>query len=80
MDATKATVQTEGAIEAEAVAVTIVVDTTAVADTTVVATTVEEEVDLLVWGKLHSATAPKVPQYTEMRHDLLSLTPSSLAN
>lgn len=70
LDVTKETAQTEGATEAEAaVAMTVVVMTagvmTAVADTTVVDTTVaEEEEDLLVWGKLHSATAPKVPLYT----------------
>ena len=43
----------------------VVVDSTAVVDTTV-----EEEEDLLVWGKLHTATAPKVPAiHCEMRHD-----------
>lgn len=85
LDVTKGTVQMEAALEAEVVAAMTVADMTAVvdmtvADMTVADTTVAEEVDLLVWGKLHSATAPKVPHYTEMRHDLLSLTPSSLVN
>lgn len=63
MDVTKETAQREeGAIEAVvAVAMTVVV-TTAVEDmTAVVDMTVVEEEDLLVWGKLRSATAPKVP-------------------
>lgn len=71
MDVTRETVLKEGATEAEVVVVvvvvvvmtaevmTVVVDTTAVVDTTVA-----EEADLLVWGKLHNATAPKVPLYT----------------
>lgn len=57
LDVTKETVQKEvAATEAEAVAAMTVAVMTAVVDTTAV-----EEVDLLVWGKLHSATAPKVP-------------------
>lgn len=68
MDVTRETALKEGATEAEvavaavvmtAEVMTVVVDTTAVVDTTVA-----EEADLLVWGKLHSATAPKVPLYT----------------
>lgn len=55
---TMETVQKEGATEAEAVA--------AVAMTAVVDMIVAEEADLLVWGKLHSATAPKVPFLTEI--------------
>lgn len=55
---TMETVQKEGATEAEAVAV--------VAMTAVVDMIVAEEADLLVWGKLHSATAPKVPFLTEI--------------
>lgn len=46
------TVQKEGASEAGAVVALNAADTTAV-----------EEVDLLVWGKLQSATAPKVFSY-----------------
>lgn len=56
------TVQKEVATEAvAAVALTVAV-------MTVVDTTVVEGVDLLVWGKLHSATAPKVPPciYTDI--------------
>lgn len=59
LDVTKETDLKEGATEAEAVAAMTVAVMTAVADMTVV-----EEVDLLEWGKLHSATAPKVPLYT----------------
>lgn len=55
---TMETVQKEEATEAEAVA--------AVAMTAVVDMIVAEEADLLVWGKLHSATAPKVPFLTEI--------------
>lgn len=62
-DVTKETVQKEGPTEAEAVVVMTVV-VMIVAVMTAVDTTVAEEVDLLVWGKLHSATAPKVPLYT----------------
>lgn len=43
-----------------AVAMTAVGDTTAAVAMTVADTTAEEEEDLLVWGKLQSATAPKV--------------------
>lgn len=67
LDVTKATAQTEGATEGEAVvaaAMTVAVTTAVVDMTAVVDTTVAEEEDLLVWGKLHSATAPKVPLYT----------------
>lgn len=63
LDVTKETVQKEGPTEAEAVVVMTVV-VMIVAVMTAVDTTVAEEVDLLVWGKLHSATAPKVPLYT----------------
>lgn len=55
-DVTRETAVTVAGTEAEAVAVT-----TVVADMTVGATTVAEEADLLVWGKLRCATAPKVP-------------------
>lgn len=60
---TMETVQKEGATEAEAVAA---VAMTVAVLTAVVDTIVAEEVDLLVWGKLHSATAPKVPFFTEI--------------
>ena len=70
LDVTKETVQTEAATEVEAaaavaaaVAMTVAV-MTAVGDMSAVDTTAAEEVDLLVWGKLHSATAPKVLLYT----------------
>lgn len=56
LDATRKTAQKEVATEAVAVVAMTVAVMTAVADMTVA-----EEVDLLVWGKLHSATAPKVP-------------------
>lgn len=64
MDVTKETAQKEGASEAEAAVATTVAVMTAVVDMIAVASTVAEEEDLLVWGKLHSATAPKVPLYT----------------
>lgn len=64
LDVTKETVQKEGATEAEAVVAMTAAAMTVVVDMTVVDTTVADEVDLLVWGKLHSATAPKVPLYT----------------
>ena len=67
LDVTKATAQREGATEGEAVvaaAMTVAVTTAVVDMTAVVDTTVAEEEDLLVWGKLHSATAPKVPLFT----------------
>lgn len=64
LDVTTGTVQKEGATEAEAVVAMTVAVMTAVVDLTVVDTTAVEEVDLLVWGKLHSATAPKVPLNT----------------
>lgn len=69
MGVTRETVPKEAATEAGAVVVAVVVMTaevmTVVVDTTaVVDTTVAEEADLLVWGKLHNATAPKVPLYT----------------
>lgn len=66
LDVTKETVQREGVTEAVVVVALIVVAMTAVAGTTVAATTVAAEVDLLVWGKLHSATAPKVPLCNQM--------------
>uniref|UniRef100_A0A4W6FEN4 TAF15 RNA polymerase II, TATA box binding protein (TBP)-associated factor n=1 Tax=Lates calcarifer TaxID=8187 RepID=A0A4W6FEN4_LATCA len=50
LDVTTATIQKEGASEAEAVAAMTVVDTTVADMTAVVDTTVVEEVDLLVWG------------------------------
>lgn len=58
---TMETAQKEVASEAADVGAMIVAVLTAVVDMTAAATTVAEEVDLLVWGKLHSATAPKVP-------------------
>ncbi len=64
LDVTKETAQKEGATEAEAVVAMTVAAMTAVVDLTAADTTVADEVDLLVWGKLHSATAPKVPLYT----------------
>lgn len=67
LDVTKATAQKEGATEGEAVvaaAMTVALTTAVVDMTAVVDTTVAEEEDLLVWGKLHSATAPKVPPFT----------------
>lgn len=64
MDVTKETAQTEVATEAEAVVAMTVAVMTAVVDMSAADTTVAEEVDLLVWGKLHSATAPKVLLYT----------------
>ena len=64
MDVTKETVQKEVATEAEAVVAMTVAVMTAVVDMSAVDTTVAEEVDLLVWGKLHSATAPKVLLFT----------------
>lgn len=71
LDVTKETGQKEeeeeeavAASEDEAVVALSVAVMTAVVDMTVADTTVAEEVDLLVWGKLHSATAPKVPLYT----------------
>lgn len=64
LDVTKETALKEGATEAEAVVAMTVAVMTAVVDMNVVDTTVAEEVDLLVWGKLHNATAPKVPLYT----------------
>lgn len=60
-DVTRETVATVAGTEAEAVAVMTVAATTAVAATTVGATIAAEEADLLVWGKLRCATAPKVP-------------------
>lgn len=60
LDETKETaLKEEGATEAEAVVVMTVAVMIPVVDMTVV-----EEEDLLVWGKLHSATAPKVPLYS----------------
>lgn len=64
MDETKETAQMEEASEAEAAVATTVAVMTAAVAMIVVASTVAEEEDLLVWGKLHSATAPKVPLYT----------------
>lgn len=64
MDALAAMVETGrrvAASEAEAEAAMIVAAMT-VGDMTVVVTTVAAEVDLLVWGKLHSATASR-PRY-----------------
>lgn len=55
---TKVTALMEGATEAEDG------EAMTVEATTGVAMTVAEEVDLLVWGKLHSATAPKVLLYS----------------
>lgn len=52
--ATKVTALMEGATEAEDV------EAMTVEAMTGVAMIAAEEVDLLVWGKLHSATAPKV--------------------
>lgn len=64
---TMETVQKEGVSEAvavgAAVAAMIVAVLTAAVDMTVVVLTVVAEEDLLVWGKLHSATAPKVQLY-----------------
>lgn len=59
---TMETVQKEAVSEVVAVVevAMIVVVSTAAVDTTEVVMTVVAEVDLLVWGKLHSATAPKV--------------------
>lgn len=63
LDETAVIAPKEGASEAEAVVAMTAVAMTAVGDmTAAVDTTVAE--DLLVWGKLHSATAPKVPPYT----------------
>lgn len=62
---TKATGLKEVATEAEGAEALTVAVMTAVADmtvadmTAVVDMTVAEEVDILVWGKLHSATAPR---------------------
>lgn len=64
LDVTKEIVQREVATEAEAAVAMTVAVMTAVVDMSAVDTTVGEEVDLLVWGKLHSATAPKVLLYT----------------
>lgn len=58
LDVTRETAQMEVASEAVAVVALTVAAMTAVVDMTEVDTTVAEEVDLLVWGKLHSATAP----------------------
>lgn len=59
-----------GATEAEAVvAMTVAVTTVVVAMTAVVDTTVAEEEDLLVWGKLQSATAPKVPSVYTVKYE-----------
>lgn len=63
LDVTRETAQKEVASEAAAVVAMIVAALIAVVDLNAVAMTVAEEVDLLVWGKLHSATAPKVPLY-----------------
>lgn len=60
LDVTMETAQMEVATEAVAEVALTVAAMTAVVDMTAVDTTVAEEVDLLVWGKLHSATAPKV--------------------
>lgn len=60
-DVTRETAATVAGTEAEAVAVMTVAVTTVVADMTAGATSVAEEADLLVWGKLRCATAPKVP-------------------
>lgn len=73
LDVTKETVpkaevasEAEAVVAARAVAMTVAVLTAvAVVDmTAVLDTTVAEGVEILVWGKLHSATTPKVPLYT----------------
>lgn len=66
---TMETVQKEGVSEAVAVgavAAMIVAVLTAAVDMIVVTLIVVEEVDLLVWGKLHCATAPKVQLYIQI--------------
>lgn len=65
LDVTREIAQKEAATEVGAVAAAaMIVVVTTVADTTAaVDTTAEEEVELLVWGKLRSATTPKVPPY-----------------
>lgn len=74
-DVTKKTAQKEVDTEAEAV-----VATTAVVDMNAADTTVVEEVDLLVWGKLHSATAPRYYYTLQNMRCELSLNTSSLIN
>lgn len=64
LDVTKETALKEGATEAEAVVAMTVVAMTVAVMTAAVDMTAAEEVDLLEWGELHSATAPKVPLYT----------------
>jgi len=85
MGVTMETVQKEeeqeeasGAVVAVAAVAMIVAVMTAAADTTVVDMIAVAEVDLLVWGKLHSASAPKVPptylnMSTNLSHNTLSL-------
>lgn len=59
-DGTRATVAaaTEAGAGAATTAVTVAAAVAAAATTAVVATTAAAEVDLLVWGKSHCATAP----------------------